>query len=55
MRPASLTLLALASIAITLPCEAAKRGNFASGYMYSYYVPPAAGTPWRPCSRQQYN
>jgi Tol biopolymer transport system component len=24
------------------------RGSFAGGYMYSYYVPPAASTPWRP-------
>ena len=28
---------------------AAKRSRYASGYMYSYYVPPAAGTQWRPC------
>ncbi|MBS1983492.1 MAG: PD40 domain-containing protein, partial [Bdellovibrionales bacterium] len=26
----------------------AERARFASGYMYSYYVPPAAPTPWRP-------
>ena len=26
-----------------------KRGRFANGYMYSYYVPQATGTPWRPC------
>jgi hypothetical protein len=38
----------LALITTTVPAGAVKRGNFASGYMYSYYVPPAAGTPWRP-------
>ncbi|MEZ5402461.1 MAG: CehA/McbA family metallohydrolase [Bryobacteraceae bacterium] len=26
----------------------AERGKFASGYMYSYYVPQSASTPWRP-------
>jgi hypothetical protein len=26
----------------------AGRGSYATGYMYSYYAPPAAGTPWRP-------
>lgn len=26
----------------------AERPRFASGYMYSYYVPPSASTPWRP-------
>ena len=26
----------------------AGRAGYATGYMYSYYVPPAAGTPWRP-------
>src|ERR1043166_2079414 len=26
----------------------AGRANYATGYMYSYYVPPAAATPWRP-------
>ena len=25
-----------------------QRGRFASGYMYSYYVPQSASTPWRP-------
>jgi TolB protein len=49
MRPACLTLATLASVTLSLPGEAAKRGSFASGYMYSYYVPPAAGSPWRPC------
>jgi TolB protein len=26
----------------------AARAGYATGYMYSYYVPPAASTPWRP-------
>ena len=26
----------------------AGRAAYATGYMYSYYVPPAASTPWRP-------
>jgi Tol biopolymer transport system component len=47
MRPFPIALVAVA--VVTIPVEAAKRGSFASGYMYSYYVPPAAGTPWRPC------
>src|SRR5437764_8600809 len=25
-----------------------QRARFASGYMYSYYVPQSASTPWRP-------
>src|SRR5712692_9976085 len=25
-----------------------QRAKFASGYMYSYYVPQSASTPWRP-------
>jgi len=32
---------------ILLPL-AAERARFASGYMYSYYVPQSASTPWRP-------
>ncbi len=28
--------------------ERGVRASFAGGYMYSYYVPPAASTPWRP-------
>ncbi|MFN7922528.1 MAG: CehA/McbA family metallohydrolase [Bryobacteraceae bacterium] len=28
--------------------SAASRASFASGYMYSYYVPQSASTPWRP-------
>ncbi|HUQ90612.1 MAG TPA: CehA/McbA family metallohydrolase [Bryobacteraceae bacterium] len=32
-----------------MPANGAKRGSFAAGYMYSYYVPSTAGTPWRPC------
>src|SRR5256885_2254642 len=31
----------------SLPASAG-RASYATGYMYSYYVPPAAGTPWRP-------
>ena len=27
---------------------APKRASFATGYMYSYYVPQSASTPWRP-------
>src|SRR5262249_5670156 len=30
------------------PAAHANRMRLASGYMYSYYVPPAASTPWRP-------
>src|SRR5262245_29431717 len=26
----------------------AARARYATGYMYSYYAPPAASTPWRP-------
>lgn len=29
-------------------CSRADRARFASGYMYSYYVPQSASTPWRP-------
>src|SRR3954452_13065867 len=36
-------LLLLAAV----PAFAARAG-YATGYMYSYYVPPAASTPWRP-------
>ena len=25
-----------------------RRASFASGYMYSYYIPQSASTPWRP-------
>ena len=49
MRPAWIALATLALIGASLPLEAAKRSRYAGGYMYSYYVPPAAGTPWRPC------
>ena len=30
-----------------------KRAPFASGYMYSYYVPQSASTPWRLSSVMQ--
>jgi TolB protein len=46
MRAAWVALVTLSSLSVI---EAAKRGSFASGYMYSYYVPPASGSPWRPC------
>jgi Tol biopolymer transport system component len=36
--------LALATAAWSQPV----RARFASGYMYSYYVPQSASTPWRP-------
>ncbi|MBL8230438.1 MAG: CehA/McbA family metallohydrolase [Bryobacterales bacterium] len=29
-------------------CLAAQRAKFATGYMYSFYVPQSASTPWRP-------
>jgi hypothetical protein len=32
---------------LSAPAYAARAG-YATGYMYSYYVPPAASTPWRP-------
>src|SRR5437588_12513183 len=41
MRPLLLLLL------LAAPAHAA-RASYATGYMYSYYVPPAASTPWRP-------
>src|ERR1051325_5988736 len=34
-------------LALAAPAYAA-RGSYATGYMYSYYVPPASSTPWRP-------
>src|SRR6266545_4420933 len=48
MRVARVAVLSIAFIA-SVPVQAVKRGSFASGYMYSYYIPPAAGSPWRPC------
>ena len=41
MKFAALFLFALTALL-------AERPRFASGYMYSYYVPPSASTPWRP-------
>ena len=40
----------LLSFAVTVPLLAQfpAKGSFASGYMYSYYVPPPSSTPWRP-------
>ncbi len=40
-----------AGILLLLVCAASAappRGRYASGYMYSYYVPQTASTPWRP-------
>ncbi len=48
MRAAFVAALPLTLLMVAAPAHAAKRGNFASGYMYSYYVPPASGSPWRP-------
>src|SRR5687768_5324068 len=50
MRLALKTLLS--GLSLVLVCSsttALKRSRYASGYMYSYYVPPTAGSPWRPC------
>jgi TolB protein len=49
MRLATITIATLIFVVVSLPLAAAKRSRYASGYMYSYYVPPTAGTPWRPC------
>src|SRR5687768_13730250 len=49
MRRAWPVVLVLLFSSLFPSVAAAKRGRFASGYMYSYYVPPAAGSPWRPC------
>ena len=38
--------LFLLSLAVSF---AADRSSYATGYMYSYYVPQTASTPWRPC------
>jgi len=41
--------LIIAVLAFALAAEAqTPRARFASGYMYSYYVPQSASTPWRP-------
>src|SRR5258706_13062733 len=37
----------LVLLAVTAPAQM-QRARFASGYMYSYYVPQSASTPWRP-------
>jgi hypothetical protein len=42
VKPALLFLLAVAA-----PAQM-QRASFATGYMYSYYVPQSASTPWRP-------
>src|SRR5260221_1012392 len=42
-------LILLPALALAAPPEGrGVRASFAGGYMYSYYVPPAASTPWRP-------
>src|SRR5260370_31112013 len=42
-------LLVVSSVGLILSSHAyAVRARYAGGYMYSYYVPPAASTPWRP-------
>src|SRR5437879_921339 len=42
-------VLLLLGIGLMLPPAAvAARARYASGYMYSYYAPQAASTPWRP-------
>src|SRR5690242_5572423 len=40
---------ALVFVLLAVAAEAqVQRPKFASGYMYSYYVPQSASTPWRP-------
>ncbi|HUQ94057.1 MAG TPA: CehA/McbA family metallohydrolase [Bryobacteraceae bacterium] len=46
---ASILLTVFLLVELHPSTNAAQRSLFATGYMYSYYVPPAAGTPWRPC------
>src|SRR6266567_4281569 len=41
----SASILVLLAVAAQAQMQ---RGKFASGYMYSYYVPQSASTPWRP-------
>jgi TolB protein len=42
-------LILILTLALASPTKAlAARASYATGYMYSYYVPPAASTPWRP-------
>ena len=43
-------LITLLSLCLAIPCAAQfpQRGRYAGGYMYSFYVPPTASTPWRP-------
>ena len=44
-------MIALLSLCLAIPCAAQdfpKRSRYASGYMYNFYVPQAASTPWRP-------
>lgn len=52
--PVSGTVLAILKISclflavFSTAALAMTRSRYASGYMYSYYVPPASSTPWRP-------
>jgi hypothetical protein len=46
-------MLSMKPAAILILCAVAaqaqmQRAKFATGYMYSYYVPQSASTPWRP-------
>ncbi|MCS7024687.1 MAG: CehA/McbA family metallohydrolase [Bryobacteraceae bacterium] len=38
----------LVALILVSGCWAAPRAKFATGYLYSYYVPQSASTPWRP-------
>lgn len=49
MRAGCLAAIIITAILVPAQAAAMKRGRFANGYMYSYYVPQASGTPWRPC------
>ncbi len=46
MKPVSVAFPLLLSLA---GLGAVDRFKSAGGYMYNYYVPPTASTPWRPC------
>jgi TolB protein len=41
-------LTAFLGAVCTLLAQQPQRARFATGYLYSYYVPQAASTPWRP-------
>ncbi|MSV29440.1 MAG: hypothetical protein EXQ52_11975, partial [Bryobacterales bacterium] len=46
--PMRLIVASLLLLASAFGQNAPKRASFATGYMYSYYVPQSASTPWRP-------